>query len=450
MISNTVQIYHTSPISQEKVKDLLTKFDKLILELFHDMYRYRPVIYMTVKNIAKRVGCSERHVSRVTTKLNNLGLIRKYRKFIGKIEKCWYKVMPQYLGMFKKEIKKFLDAGPKFAIRILASAATKIQNVSVVNYLRKKNIYIKNNNNLKETYNKKDSTILTNGNNPCYNSSISDEDCLIEQIDYYLNLKNSIKEKEGSAMHKQYENILITKAIHKATEILDLTPAGQATLRAFPDEVILLQLVKVIQSNTSNPVQFVIDECTKHCKEKRIPINWKRSYSLKESYGIAKEDYKYCKHPEDFAKREKPYSLSAQKQNSTKEYVDSGESATKQCERLQQKLHDDEIKRKIAFATPIKEIKIWEDWFHSDNYANCKQRLQYKDSELVAPSVIDIIVGKKISQEEIDRLFYDYPFLIERCKSASTSRQVEHLTEAIAIKVNEEPEPSFKEWMTDF
>ena len=157
MISNTVQIYHISPISKEIVKDFLTKFDKLILELFHDVSRYCPINHMTVKTIAKRVGCSERHVSRVTTKLNDLGLIRKYRKFIGKREKCWYKVMPQFLGMFKKEVKKFLDAGPKFAIRILASAATKIKNVSVVNIN-----YIYNKfKSIKETYSKRESISIT-------------------------------------------------------------------------------------------------------------------------------------------------------------------------------------------------------------------------------------------------------------------------------------------------
>lgn len=148
MKSNQIQIYQTYPTSQEKLSSFLTKTEIKILEYLQSMSQYCKFIHSTVKTISEKVGCCEKTVSRTTDKLNRLGIIRKYRYRNGVYEKCKYKLLQAY-KFVKKTGDKFLDAGPKLAVRILRSTPRFKKNVPVVNYINLYNL----NNNTKESYN---------------------------------------------------------------------------------------------------------------------------------------------------------------------------------------------------------------------------------------------------------------------------------------------------------
>ena len=272
MISNTIQVSHISPTSQEKDIQSLSTLELKIFMLLSDVSKYCSKVYMTRETIALRVGCCTKTVSRATSKLNKLGLITKYRKFIGKIEKCSYKVASQFIGYFKKQIQKF-------STWLLRSLPVTNRNVPVVN-----------------------SSLILNSfsKEPTHLTHVSKESYNVENSGGWV--KKFQNEKDVVEMSL----IVSTPATNRAAEELNLTPWGKIRLRLFEDEVIFYALDMTKNAKgLRDPFAYFFRIATKYSSEKRIALDNKRYSALAEAYMMPAEAPMIFKEGEENLKGEK-------------------------------------------------------------------------------------------------------------------------------------------------
>lgn len=425
MISNTVQIYQINSEKQENLASILTKTELSIFMLLSDVSRYCSKVYMTRETIAKRVGCCEKTVTRATKRLNELGLIRKYRKFIGKIEKCSYKVMSSYVGMFHR-IEKFFDVGPKFPIEILQSSTLQTENVPVVNSSPLEYLYKKFSLSLCKCYNRENSNFgtesYTKGNETKqFFKKISErEEKQDERMEVQIRIDKMIEdilkkknESKDEMMNKDI-NVLITPAIAMATEILGLTKCGQCTLRTYSDEAIEYALERLSNaSHVNSEWDYVWQEARRYSHENRLEENYTRAINLKLGYAVPDTDRVYVVVRDKNFKKDKPsYNGKQVGYGGNAPSLYPEELKTQATTFAEEEREFAELRKAVEKKLekhPELEISIFLDLLHETKQGQNALEVMGQDKITVSPAFAYYIT--KVGQSYRDSLFSAFPCL---------------------------------------
>lgn len=178
----------------------------------------------------------------------------------------------------------------------------------------------------------------------------------------------------------------ISPAINKLRD-LKLNLENKMKLCAFPEEALNHAIVSMkYATNINNTANWVINECLRYCKSNNMIPDWKFYYSLKDATKIEVN--------------KAPTTLSKMYETDTR-----WKESQKRLDAEREHLYNSQ-----SYA--LSEIDRWENVFNIP--ATLKLIKQGWDTEMfVAPRIITIIKEKLVSQEKIDALVKQYPFLLK-------------------------------------
>lgn len=268
-------MYAKIPGNQEKSKDLLKYFEDIIdklsksrkntFNLLADFFFRYKVVNPSQLFIAKKYGYTRETINRAIEELESLGLIIKTpqkRKMSGYT--CSYSLVSWITKEMCKRMKHVLKAFDYFPLKFLCSSTdlfNKNKNVTLVNFNYKYNLF--------------------------YNPRIPGP-----RIRKTSNGEVIITSREEEAM-KSMDNVVTTEKINEIDELLGLTMHGKIKLRAFEDEVLQQALNSFMMANTknmTNKFDFLVSKAIEFSYAKRIPVSWKRYYTLRDAYQISPDD----------------------------------------------------------------------------------------------------------------------------------------------------------------
>ncbi len=461
-----------------KIKSL-SKTGKLLLERFISLNRSFNQVIVEQQTLADNIKCSRKTVVRLTEILDNLGLVTKLDR--GFKRACQYKVNDLLLKNYKKFIKyfpklrqvksKFQMVSEKWSfdypsrnvgiatddqrynytvydeedIEILSGKDLSYTDFLMTEeeyqeqkfgHLNKKNVPQVNSlllvNSLKQ--------VIINNNSKCISkqSSAREENSsknyifnereqekqnpqssksMVEiELEKFYKGMNEYQQKEKERMENE-NTILITPAIARAKEILDLTLSGQCRLRMFEDEAIAFALDKLEKMNDIiDEFDFVFEECKRYSSTHRLWLNSKRTIALRESYQVPEDNRIYVNsrrqryNPKPSAnKYDKPFQSQQQQQKSFNPVPQEIRDQAKQFE-----LEDKEIamlnaavQRKIE-QRPMTEVMVFLNLLTKTKQGQYAMEVMGKDIA-VSPSFFECI--QRVSEPEREYVYTNHPYL---------------------------------------
>lgn len=319
MISNTIQVLHNIPESQEKRNKSLEKlllsmprsrasaFD-LVASLW---FKYKKV-YIKQETLAIRIDNRCRATAnRALRDLADSGLIIKVYR--GVKQTCLY-MLPDFITKdMCKKLCKYLKSFRYFNVKFLCSRTIATLSPEIVTQV---------NSSLNFIYLQPRSPRSIVGKNGAKNINIS------ERKEYDV---------------KKDESIVMTPAIHDAAIELSLTLHGKIKLRAFEDDSIRYALMRLDKARgINNRFEFVCSTALAHAQEHRTGPNWKRYYSLRESYQIDANDKNFT---EEEVVPKKQYSHKGKKSEAPRFKSSEEKSIGEKSNARQRQFEEDDARR---------------------------------------------------------------------------------------------------------
>jgi hypothetical protein len=462
--------------TENKIKSL-SKNGKLLLERLISLNRSYNQVIIEQQTLASNIKCNRKTVVRLTKVLSDLGLICKIDRGFKKA--CQYKVDDLLLKNYKKFIKyfpklkhvksKFQMVSEKWSfdypsrnvgiatddqrynytvydeedIEILSG-----KDLSYVDFLMTEEEYqeqkfghlMKKNvpqvNSLLSVYSLKQVIINNNSKSISKQSSAREENSskiynfnekrqeeqnskngksMLElEVEKFHKEMNEYKQKEKERMENE-NTILITPAIARAKEILDLTLSGQCRLRMFEDEAIMFALDKLEKtSDIIDEFDFVFEECKRYSSTHRLWLNSKRAIALKESYQVAEDNRVYVnsrrqRYAPKPNKYDKPFQSQQQQQKSFNPVPQELRDQAKQFELEDKEISmlNEAVQRKIE-QRPMLEVMVFINMLTKTKQGQYAMEVMGKDI-VVSPSFFECI--QRVSEPEKEYVYTNHPYL---------------------------------------
>lgn len=325
-------------------------------------------VFAGQKEISNNSGISYNHCNKMIKQLVDWG-------FIEKESRGFKKSLQYYLNPIFKDksvrarLSKYFPSLRWVPIITLMAASINLQSkeLQTVNHqpIRERNIFIYPYHTVIDNYTVKNAT--TYGKNLNINLKKDEKNILCMNSYQKKNILEQIA-------NKNYENVIPNHI--RELKNLNLTKWGQIRLSVFP-EAAIANAIRTLGSNKVNcKFSYIIKICMDYCRKNDIRPDWKWQNQL----------FEVLQKPDD-----------------AKMFLQASNLV---CEKRIIKQFEPEI---FVKKCPLEEIKKWEDWYNSGGSNN-----PFMPKFTVFQCVLDAITFDEIPQEEIQRLFNEYPFIKEK------------------------------------